>query len=328
MTDQTLPDPTNSFDDEDMRTDSDTGDGDGYSMAEDIRYESVEEALAATREFDDTDGGVDERDSADNAFGEDAPNADEDQPDIDAEDDHLVRLGDGVEVPLGELKRGYLRQQDYTRKTQDLARSRESIEAVHDSYADRAQSLQNAYRTLTNHLEGLLPPAPDPSMAEIDPERYQAELDLRDAAFAELQALQQTGDAFDTEFGEAIAEEGARYREREEASLKEALPFLADPARRAAFDAANRETALDFGFSEDEIARTADHRILQLVHYARIGRQAEIAGRDVARRFAGTPRRGQRGQPASGHRNGSSAAMRRFQQTGSFEDAMKVDFID
>jgi hypothetical protein len=36
-------------------------------------------------------------------------------------------LPDGTEVPLAELEKGYLRQSDYTRKTQDLAQQREEM---------------------------------------------------------------------------------------------------------------------------------------------------------------------------------------------------------
>ena len=44
--------------------------------------------------------------------------------------DHLVRLkshGEEVEVPVAELTSGYLRQQDYTQKTQELAQQREQL---------------------------------------------------------------------------------------------------------------------------------------------------------------------------------------------------------
>ena len=40
----------------------------------------------------------------------------------------LITLGDGQEITLGELQRGYLRQADYTRKTQELADQRRQIE--------------------------------------------------------------------------------------------------------------------------------------------------------------------------------------------------------
>lgn len=49
----------------------------------------------------------------------------EDQPEEEESEDNLVEV-DGEKIPLDELRKGYLRQKDYTKKTQDLsARERE-----------------------------------------------------------------------------------------------------------------------------------------------------------------------------------------------------------
>lgn len=50
--------------------------------------------------------------------------------DDDADDDNLVELPDGTKVPIDELKKGYLRQGDYTKKTQQLAEERRLLEAA------------------------------------------------------------------------------------------------------------------------------------------------------------------------------------------------------
>lgn len=43
-------------------------------------------------------------------------------------DEQKITLSDGVEVTVGSLRSGFLRQQDYTQKTQTLARERQTIE--------------------------------------------------------------------------------------------------------------------------------------------------------------------------------------------------------
>ena len=46
---------------------------------------------------------------------------------VETADNSRVILSDGSEVGLDELERGYLRQSDYTRKTQDLSRQRDEL---------------------------------------------------------------------------------------------------------------------------------------------------------------------------------------------------------
>lgn len=50
-------------------------------------------------------------------------------------DDTQIDMGDGQLMTLGELKKGYLRQSDYTRKTQALAEERKAFEAERNALA-------------------------------------------------------------------------------------------------------------------------------------------------------------------------------------------------
>jgi hypothetical protein len=59
--------------------------------------------------------------------------------------------GEEVEVSLDELQKGYSRQSDYTRKTQQLAQQRKEAEALQQDYAQRVQQLnQFAHRSSNN----------------------------------------------------------------------------------------------------------------------------------------------------------------------------------
>jgi len=57
----------------------------------------------------------------------------QDQPDLESQEGEAeeaveeVELSDGSKVPLDELKKGYMRTSDYTRKTQELKRKQEEI---------------------------------------------------------------------------------------------------------------------------------------------------------------------------------------------------------
>lgn len=78
-------------------------------------------------------------DEAEESAADDADNADEDESekgenDQTMDDDTDIDMGEGRQpVKLSELKQGYLRQSDYTKKTQALAEERKAFEAERES---------------------------------------------------------------------------------------------------------------------------------------------------------------------------------------------------
>ena len=307
--------------------DNDTAD---FASGEDQGFDTLDEAIDA---LDDDEGLTEEQTdledgdstSEDGETPEDTDETDADE-DLEEGDDVLVTLGDGEQVNLGELKKGYFRDKDYRHKTEALAQERKSVEALRESYSQNAEVLQTAYQNLTQLLEGLVPAEPDLELAQSDPATYQYQQALRNNAIAELQKVYAGRQEATSAIQGASEEEIARYRSEEDAKLVAALPMLKDPGRKAAFDAANNKTALEFGFSEQEISSTADHRILQLVHYARIGKIAEQNRKNAGRRVAEKPRKGGRPNPVAGKPPKNREAMSRLAKTGSFEAAMAVDF--
>lgn len=59
---------------------------------------------------------------------------------------------DGVELTIDELKQGYMRQSDYTRKTQEVKRERESVEEAL-SFMERLQSNPQVAQQLSHELD-------------------------------------------------------------------------------------------------------------------------------------------------------------------------------
>ncbi len=297
---------------------------------EDQGFDTLEDAIGALgddEELTDEQTGPEDGDLTSN---DEKPSGEDDETDDGADfedgDDVVVTLGDGEQVHLGELKKGYFRNKDYTHKTEALAQERKAADATREKYGQNAQSLQTAYQNLTHFLEGLIPPEPDLGVAQSDPATYQYQVALRNNAIAELQEVYAAGEQANATIQGASEEEIAHFRSAEYAKLFEAMPMLKDPGRKAAFDAANKKTALEFGFSETEIGSTADHRILKLVHYARIGKIAEQNRKNASRRIAEKPRKGTRSNPVAGKPAKNREAMKRLAKTGSFEDALAVDF--
>jgi hypothetical protein len=181
--------------------------------------------------------------------------------------DHLVKLRNGdteLEVPFSELESGYLRQSDYTRKTQEIAEQRKALQHMEVLAQELQRNPHQTIAMLQMQLGGQ-PQAQEPDPYGDDPygdifRTYDSELaDLRQIAneirvekqLGQLQA--QVGDPdFD---GQAVARKalelqtpdlGLAYKvlfaEREMARQRATTEAQSEySARQAAADAAIRE---------------------------------------------------------------------------------------
>lgn len=242
------------------------------------------EQQAGSEEEDGDNVAQQDHDDADADEGEDGSEADEaeesDQDDEEEEDgegeglsdDTRIKLGD-EEITLGDLKRGHLRQADYTRKTQALAEERKQLAAASDEErnglrAERAQFVQGLTQ-LQEHLKQFQPQEPNwQELYETDPARYAAERELH-RTFAEQQmqleaarkaALQQSQEDYKREL--------AAYVKEETGKLLEAKPEWKDAKVAAAAKQDMRDAALALGFKDEDLANLTDHRALLVLHKA------------------------------------------------------------
>lgn len=228
----------------------------------------------------------------------------------------------GEKLTIADLKGGYLRQADYSRKTQAIATQRKELEVMTERMAQSASAL-------AGFLAQQVPDAPHPAMAQTDPAGYVRQKAAHEAAIAQVQTI----------FSQAAQVQGARNTltqqqhtellARENARLAEAFPQTATDAGRKAFFDEAASAARDLGYSAEDIAHVADHRMFALAHYAAIGLRAEQAKARVSQKVANVPpvalpKRQKTAEAARAARNRD--AMTRLGRTGSIEDAMAVDF--
>ena len=129
---------------------------------------------------------------------------DEEQLEVEEEQEqpalYTIRVdGQEVEVTLEELQNGYSRQQDYTRKTQELSQQRKTIEQQQRELAERDAIYAQLLPKMEAQISGELGNEPDwNQLYEDDPVGYVREKQLWDdrkeklaAAQAEQQRLQQ-----------------------------------------------------------------------------------------------------------------------------------------
>ena len=262
---------------------------------------------------------------------EDDEEADDEQPDeeevedSEADDSVQVTLDDGETVSLKELKDSYFRTKDYTHKTTEVAQERKAIEATKAALGERETVIETALQNLSGYLQSLIPPEPSLQDVHANPIEAFKKSKIRADAIAELQAILTMKGQVD-EVKDKVSEAEMRdYRDRETAALVKAMPVLADPVKKAAFDGSVKVAAKAFGFSDAEVAQTFDHRILRLVHYARIGQKAEENRKNAGRRVE-TPKLA-KAKPAVAPVNvDNKKAMHALIKSGSRKDALRVDF--
>lgn len=148
--------------------------------------------------------------------------------------DGVYRLKDGTEVPLDELENGYLRQSDYTRKTQELAQQRAEAEQA----LRLMRALQeNPLETLEALQRNL---AADTEADDLDP--YEQQLREHEQRFAQLEQ-----ERFDQELDNQLRSLEAQYADRG-FDRDEVLQYAVDndiPNLRAAFLAIEEDRLMD-----------------------------------------------------------------------------------
>lgn len=194
----------------------------------------------------------------------------EDAPD---ETEVLFTTEDGSDVTLDELKRGYLRQSDYTKKTQDVAEGRKQVEAVADTLSSQqeviAQNLELALNVIEPQLAAFATTNWE-QLAANDAYEYAEKRALYDQAQVRYSQIQQ---AAQQTVAQAQAQRGYAQQQMlasERQKLQMALPDMADPklGRKLAGDI--REYSLSLGLSQDEASNITDHRLIVALNKARL----------------------------------------------------------
>ena len=122
-------------------------DADEDNYAEDV---SADEADDTESLIDELINGVDDEveddaEAEDSDDSEESEDEDDEDSDTDADDSEKFRVkvdGETLEVTLTELKAGYQRQADYTRKAQALSAERQELDKAISEYGDTLQTLE------------------------------------------------------------------------------------------------------------------------------------------------------------------------------------------
>jgi len=236
--------------------------------------------------------------------------------------------GQEIEVTESELLSGYSRQQDYTRKSQDLAERRRAFEAYEaEIQAERAQYAQ-MLPALRQQIEQQVSAEPDwdalynenPAEAMKMERQWKKVQEMRGQQLQAVRAEQERLARIDQTRAMAEAE---RQRQVEEAHLPELIPSWKDAATASREATEIRSFLLEKGFAEADVDNIRSASLVAIARNAMLYERGQNTIRKAqSERGTGpkTMKPGSRGtQPRQ--KGAFEAAHQRLKQSGRVADA-------
>lgn len=190
---------------------------------------------------------------------------------------------DAVTIPRAEydeLKRGSMRQADYTRKTQAHAAEVKNFEA--ERVAVRAERAE--YATLIKQLEDTLKTAQpkEPDWAELrrtlSAEQYIEQREAWQSYEKDLETTRQESARVAEKTTADLRKQHQTRVEAERDKLIALKPELADPAKMRAWLNRLKGTATKLGFTEQEFISAVDHRLFLMLDAVATGGKPGVPG--------------------------------------------------
>ena len=186
---------------------------------------------------------------------------------------YKIKVGDQeLEVSLDELKDGYFRQQDYTRKTKDLSDSRKSVDELKNSLTrenEEAKIKRDQYekqlQVLSQQLQASQPKVDLDRLYEEDPAEYvrqKAEMDRRKEF---LETTKREQEKIRLEKQKEHERNYNAYLEREKNLLAQKLPIYSDKEKGPEFVKNLTNFAKEIGYTDQEISMLVDHRAVLML---------------------------------------------------------------
>jgi plastocyanin len=174
-----------------------------------------------------------------------------------------VKLKSGEEVTFDELERGYMKEADYRRKTQEVAKNNRELEAAAQRLIQQDQAVKRELAFVEAAMKELLPKPPDPQLLGTDPVGFLQQKEAYQEAVSRLHRVRQTAQTVDGRLQETQKAQTQEERQAELQQLTEKLLTLrTDQGRTAFYQKASDVLGKAYGFTPDEIGSWTDHRFL------------------------------------------------------------------
>ena len=244
--------------------------------------------------------------------------------------------GEEHQIPLDELLKGYSRQSDYTRKTQELSEHRRELDAYQNQWNAEVQQIQAERQQYVAALQHVI----ENSMGSLDqfatidwealknnnPLEYITKRD----EFREAQDKVRQSQYQQQQTQQLQQQEMARTHQNvlyeEHGKLVEALPEWSEPQSRQKLSTDIKAYALSQGYTQEEINSLIDHRSLMTLYKAMKFDKASSPD-IVNKKVKNKPKVIRAGSPRTKSEVGKqkrSAKMKRLRSSGHVDDAASI----
>lgn len=305
--------------------------------------EDVEESTEETQ--DESSDEVSEEESE-----EESEDDSDEESDVDEEEkepsSYVVKVdGQDIEVSLDELIKGYSRQSDYTKKTQEIAEQRKEAQALieqaqHEMYQTqqfRQQYIDAASAVVQQQygkLNDLVNNTDWERLKVEDREEYltkKSEVsDLQYSLQAEQERIQSAMEQAQYEQNEAQRKIAVQERQK----LEAIIPEWKNQEFRQKIGKELTEFAVSQGFTKEEMSQLTDHRSLLILMQAKAFQELKKAQNTGKAKIAkAKPKLVKSGVGKKKNEEAKSkktAQMKRLRETGRAQDAVSLfeDFVD
>ena len=241
--------------------------------------------------------------------------------------------GEEQEVSLEELTKGYSRQSDYTRKTQELASERNNMAQLQEQWAAEISQAQNERQQYVNALGQIVQQSMIgleqfndidwDTLKEEDPIAWVTKnQELKDAQ-ERIRTYQHQAIQAEKQSNQEVAKMRAMAAQEEHKKLVQVLPEWSDNEARGKLATDLWSYAETQGFTENELNEVIDHR--QFLVLMKAKKYEDLQNADVkSKKIKNKPKVIRAGKGTNKKQTTSSkrnAQMKRLRQTGHVDDA-------
>ena len=275
----------------------------------------------------------------------------EEESDADEEEEepgtHTIKVdGEDIEVTLDELKSGYSRQSDYTRKTQEIAEYRKQADAainqaqqeVYQTQQFRQQYIDAASAVVQQQYGKLNELVNNTDWERLKVEDREEYLTKK----SEVSDLQAMAEQEEYRLGQANEQAMAEQRyaqqyiaHEERQKLETILPEWKNQEFRQKAGKELTEFALSQGFLQEELNQLTDHRSLLVLMQAKAFQEMQKA--QLSTKSKKTKKKPKMATSGTGSKNKKeksraerTAKMKRLKETGHVNDSVSLfeDFVE
>lgn len=271
---------------------------------------------------------LDEESDAEEDAAEDEADDEESEEEQDEEPQRFTVKVDGkdVEVSLDELRQGYSRTEDYTRKTQALAQERKAAQAEFEQVRQERQQYAQLLGALQQQLaQAEQAPVDLNALYESDPIEWMRQKELMRERQERNQAIQFEQQRL-AQIQQAEQQQNMqRFLESQKNSLLQVMPQLRDPKVASVEKARWIDAGKSIGFSEQELNGVTDHRILLALRTI-ADYNGMVSKRQQIKPVQSAAKSSRPGNASSQNQKSSAVkkSQQRLRQTGNVKDAASL----